>query len=291
MLYDSYGRSGTTTFRPTNPGWGNAATTAKASTTVSNPRVTLPAGKQADMDYGFSAPTTPTPQAPTSFGGGGAGTFEDPALAQIRALAARSRSAAMAGALSKKKQATIEYGDPTGVQGIDEDTSKAARDNPFSVLKNLDRNYSQGVASLEDALNKSNLFYSGYRGDQLGKAATANQQDRYNASTRFRATITDIEDALAQALLNADMQEMNALWATGGRGVGGGGGGGGSGDQGAGLVGRPGESNPAGVPVLEGWNPVRNSDASYDITGLQQVAPDRWVDAFGWMYDSRGKRV
>lgn len=273
---------------------GNAMASAygvKPTPTATGGKVSMPPPSKPVLPGGShpSFPDVPeTPAAPSSFAPqsapGGGGGFVDPALAQIRALAARSRSEATARALAKKKQAAVEYGDASGVTGLDEATAKAAKDNPFSILKGLDRNYNEGVGRLEDALNKSNLFYSGHRGTELGKAATNYQQDKYGASTRFQAGITDIEDALAQALLQADMMEMQALMGSGGPY-------GGGGDNGAGFVGRPGEANPAGVPVVEGWDPSRNSDAKYDISGLTQVGPDRWVDPFGWMYDSNGRRV
>lgn len=212
-------------------------------------------------------------------------SFEDPALAQIRALSARSRSEATSRALSKKKQAAIQYGDPSGVQGLDQGTIDAARNNPFSILKNTERSYTEGVGRLEDAFNKSNLFYSGYRGTELGKAATGYQQQRYDAGTRFQATITDIEDALAQALLQADMMEMQSMLGSGNYSSGGGGG-----DNGAGYTGRPGEANPAGLGVLEGWDPSRNSDAKYDTSGLVWDG-SAFVDAFGYRYDRDGRRV
>ncbi len=204
----------------------------------------------------------------------GGGFSQDPNNALALAMAARTRGEANAQATAKKKQAAIEFGE--GAEG---------EANPFSILKNLDRGYKSGVDNLENQLNESNLFYSGYRAKQLGEAATQSQQQKYDASTRYRGLLSDVDSALAAALLNADMLEMQA------GGGGGGGGGNASGDQGAGLVGRPGEQNQAGLAVIEGWNPVRNADASYDISGLQQIDTDRWVDSFGWQYDHRGKRV
>jgi hypothetical protein len=137
------------------------------------------------------------------------------------------RTQAQASALAKRKQAAIEYGDPTGVEGIDDATSKAASENPFSVLKNLEHGYKTGTADLEEGLNKGNLFYSGYRGQQLGEAARGYQDSRYQAGTRFKGLMTDIGDNLANALMNADMYEASAIMGSDGGSYGGGDDGGG----------------------------------------------------------------
>lgn len=166
-----------------------------------------------------AAPSARDVQLPqTSFTGGSGGydVNSDPAVARIGALSQRMRAEAQASALAKKKQATLEYGDPTGVEGIDEATAKAARENPFSILSAMKRSYDTGLGDLEEGLNKGNLFYSGYRGQQLGEAGTAYQQGRYDAGNRYRATIQDINDALAGTLLNADMMDADAIGASDG---------------------------------------------------------------------------
>jgi hypothetical protein len=132
-------------------------------------------------------------------------------LAQAQALALRQREVARSAAAAKRAQAAIEYGDPSGVQGLDEQTIAAARDNPFSVLRNLERDYQTGVRDLEENLNAANLFYSGYRGTKLGEAATDYQSRRASAASAFQGLLADVENALAQALLQADWAEAAAL--------------------------------------------------------------------------------
>ena len=157
----------------------------------------------ADIAYGN--------QPALSGGVGGYDVNSDPAVAAAQGLAAKIRANAQASALAKTKQAVIEYGDSSGVSGIDEATQKAARENPFSILKNLEHTYTTGKQDLEEGLNKSNLYYSGYRGQQLGEAARSYEQNRYGAGTAFKGLLTDINDQLANALLNADMYEANSL--------------------------------------------------------------------------------
>jgi hypothetical protein len=146
-----------------------------------------------------------------SGGMGGYDLSTDPAVAAAAGLSAKLRAMAQASALAKIKQAAIEYGDPTGVEGLDEATLKASRENPFSITKNLERSYKTGLGELEEGLNASNLFYSGYRGKQLGEAARGYQQSKYDASNAFRGLLTDINDRLAQSLMDADMYEAGAI--------------------------------------------------------------------------------
>lgn len=184
--------------------------------------------QQQPFPAASSINTTP---APLSGGTGGYDVNSDPAVAAAQGLAAKIRANAQASALAKRKQAALEYGDPTGVEGVDEATAKAARENPFSILKNMEHAYGTGRRDLEEGLNKANLFYSGYRGQQLGEAARAYEQNRYQAGTQFKGLMTDIGDQLANALLNADMYEQNALLNSSGGAYGGGGGDGGGGGE------------------------------------------------------------
>lgn len=152
---------------------------------------------------------------------GGVGGYDinsDPAVAAARGLAAKMRAQAQATALAKRRQAAIEFGDPTGIEGIDEETARKARENPFSILKNLEYGYTTGLEGLEEGLNAANLFYSGYRSKQLAEAARRYQQARYDASTQFRGLMSDINEQLANALLNADIMEAQAALGSSGGG-------------------------------------------------------------------------
>lgn len=135
----------------------------------------------------------------------------DPAVAAAHGLAEKIRARAQAQATAKRIQAAIEYGDPTGVEGLSDEQRKAAKENPFSILSDLEHKYQTGTRDLEEGLNKSNLFYSGYRGQQLAEGARSYQGARYQAGTNFRALNSDISDQLSNALLQADMYEQNAL--------------------------------------------------------------------------------
>lgn len=158
-----------------------------------------------------AAATIPTVDTALSGGMGGYDLGADPAVALAAGLAAKQRAMAQASALAKRKQAAIEYGDPSGITGLDDATQKAARDNPFSVLKRIDRSYETGTRELEEGLNAANLFYSGYRGQQLAEAARGYQQTKYDAANSFRGLLTDIDAGLADALMQADYLDAQAM--------------------------------------------------------------------------------
>ena len=212
--------------RPASAGFGGGLGTALVRRRAAPKK--LPASRpQAPR---ITPPRTPAASdinlQPGTLSGGMAAGYDinsDPAVAAAQGLAGKIRAQAQARALAKREQAAIEYGDPTGVTGISEKSSTAARENPFSVLKNLDYSYKTGLRDLEEGLNSANLFYSGYRGQQLGEAARGYEQGRYTAGTNYRALQSDISDQLSEALLNADMYEQNALLGSSGGGYDGGG--------------------------------------------------------------------
>jgi hypothetical protein len=220
------------------PPKGRPGSGIKRPPTIRPPRTPTPSAPQvappsaAGLNQGLMA----TANSGLAGGGGGYNVASDPAVAAAQGLAAKMRATAQAQAQAKRVQAAIEYGDPTGVEGIGEQEAKAAKENPFSILKNLEHSYSTGTRDLEEGLNKANLHYSGYRGQQLGEASRGYQDSRYQAATRFKGLNTDISDQLANALLSADSYEAQSLMNSDGGSWGGGGYGGDSyGDDGVGY--------------------------------------------------------
>ena len=216
---------------------------------------------------GSSATTSPTYAGPGSSAshGGSPGTYGDPAYELAKAFAIRSRKEAQDRALAKRRAAAIQYGSAAGLEGVlggdFASVAQQASQNPFSVIANLKYGYDRGVSDLEEQLNKANLFYSGYRGEQLGDAAHQYQQAGYNANTQFQGLLTDVADQLAAALMAADQAEMMAaLNAAAGSFPGGGGGGGGEGGGGSGYPpGTFGLAHPPGMfipPGTGGWSNV-----------------------------------
>ena len=229
--------------------------------TPDNPNPTFTPGSSGNPQSGFGQPAvgSSNPGGGGADGGGAGGDgggsgggpspfdfSSDPILQQIMAEAQRQMAEAQANALAKREQLAVAYGDASGL-GLDKSYETAAANNPFSVIHNAKRSYDQGVVSLEDALNKDNLFYSGARGTKLGEAATGFQRTNYGNQQRFRGSLQDVQSTLAQALQSARYMEMSGQegayaralsaalaggYAGGGGGSGGGGGGGGGGGSG-----------------------------------------------------------
>lgn len=126
-------------------------------------------------------PTTPAKPA----GSAPAPTWQDdPILAQIKALAQQGNASAQAQYDDARRQAMIAY-DGQG--------------NPFSTLAQLLQGHTNTVRSMDENLNKSNLFYSSYRGDQLGKENQAYQGQQYAAAQALQGGLTGLSGALLQA--------------------------------------------------------------------------------------------
>lgn len=155
---------------------------------------------------------------------GGAGGYDigsDPAVAAAHGISEKIRAQAAASALAKRIQAATEYGSAEGLQqalgGQYADVQAKAAANPFSVMASQKHAYDVGLRDLEEQLNNANLFYSGYRGQQLGEAARGYQQNQYEAANAYHGLLNDISDQLSQALMSADQYDMQAaLGSTGG---------------------------------------------------------------------------
>lgn len=136
----------------------------------------------------------------------------DPILQQIQALAEQNKAAAEAGALAQRQQALIAYGyDPTlGGEYGDASTQAAAQQNPFSVLKNLQRQHEQRQTSLNENLNKQNLFYSSYRGTQLQNEGTQYLGEQSSANQALQGAFGSIAANLLSAKQSGQQQVTQA---------------------------------------------------------------------------------
>jgi hypothetical protein len=72
-------------------------------------------------------------------------------------------------------------------------------ENPFSALSRLKRSYGQNVEQTDDALNKANLYFSGFRGKTLADLAYENQMSQYDATTAVNRDLQAITDFLLAA--------------------------------------------------------------------------------------------
>lgn len=149
------------------------------------------------------APTTPRPSAPgqTPSASAAPTSQDDPILAQLKALAQQGNASAQAQYDDARHQALIAYGYDPALASLygDAGTQAAAQGNQFSTLAQLLQGHKNTVHSLDENLNKQNLFYSGYRGDQLGKENQAYQGQQYAAAQALQGGLTGLSGALLGA--------------------------------------------------------------------------------------------
>lgn len=232
------------------PGGGSSLAAALAAL---NPSGTSNLGATALPGYNGAYPYGP----PTAQGAGATQGYDfssDPVFQQAQAIIARTEEEARAAAIARKTAIAEQYGDATGLR-LGSSVEQIAKNNPFSVVASMKRGYEQGVNRLEDQLNKANLFYSGWRGTELGNASTAYQQNQYNARSRFQASIQDVNNQLAQSLLNSEWQRLSAMQSAYQAGLGNPSQYGGAGGAGGGGGGGGGAASPYGKVVYQGMNP------------------------------------
>ena len=208
-------------------GWGAAATYAKRrnpapqSAATTRTQQQSAARSQPYAKYGLGAAgTAAKPQIGDALGpvvlpetkpsGPPAGAYDyssDPILLQIQASSAKARSDAQTAALEARKRAAIRFGDATGIVD-DEGTREAARGNSFSTLAELARAYQRGVEGIDEATNKRNLFFSGYRGKLLGRQLEERNRQEYGARNELQDYLSGVGRDLTAALLAADTAEQ-----------------------------------------------------------------------------------
>lgn len=190
------------TFRPT-----------LAGETPSAPKVKIPLGvaapNPATAPVSAPAPVPAPTAAPPSF------TFnpdEDPIVQMVKAAGQRSVQQAEGSELAGRKQTLIDYGYDPALSSLypDQPTSDAAQQNPFSFLANLGHGYDVAGHNLDEQLNKQNLFYSGYRGTQLGELARSEGQQQAAGYGNLQHTLGALSDALLKARADAEGANLNA---------------------------------------------------------------------------------
>jgi hypothetical protein len=136
----------------------------------------------------------------------------DPVLQQISALSTQQRADAQSGAMSLRKQLAIDYGDTDYARSVlgDENTAQAAANNPNSVRAQLSKSYTQGQGTLDEALNKANLFYGGERIKQQGNLTQNYQSQLAGATGKEQGALGDINSNLTSALSAADARDQAA---------------------------------------------------------------------------------
>jgi hypothetical protein len=191
--------------------------------------ITPVAGGAAGIGSGAgTGAAPPPPPAPPTAPGFNADT--DPIVAWTKAANEAAIKTALRGSLDEQERMLLGYGsqelarsvlgavdpslrgDPTIAPTI-----AAISDNPdtsTSMLARLARSYRDVTAANEDAMNKNNLFYSGYRVKRLGDLSYSNQTNLADAASRAQDALRQIaagvlgvrnsaQDRLLQAIENA----------------------------------------------------------------------------------------
>lgn len=140
----------------------------------------------------------------------GADYSSDPILQQIRALAIRNDATAESQAADARRQELLNYGYVPGLDYGDQATATAAQQSPFSVLAQLQRSHDQRTRSIDENTNRANLYYSSYRGQQLGNEGTNYLGDQANASQHLQGVLAQIAGNLASAKQTSQERIMQA---------------------------------------------------------------------------------
>lgn len=200
-----------------------------AASTAANPQASGGAYGVTKTGQTVGAPMPDTPQIVSAYqqaqgpGGGNGDTGDptasysfDPALQGILAAQEGTISKAKTDALDQQRQSLIGFGSQELARemlGANDPTLAAISDNPdaaTSTLAALNRNYRGQQVTLDDSLNKENLWYGGWHGKELGDLNQQKAQDVADATAQERAAIAQILSSLAATTTGARNAEQQA---------------------------------------------------------------------------------
>jgi hypothetical protein len=258
------------------------------------------AGSPAASALGLAVPAGPTGAgevtgtayegADTSdFGGSYGPQYTGPSSSLLAAQMGEDLGAMASGMTSKIRQALVDLGltdrsQLTGgaAQYVDEPTWQAAANNKYSLFATLKASADKQTAQSRAKLAAAGMLGSGQLTNEANSILKQLEEKSYAGVRTFSGTVGELLAAYAQRqrdwasrLAEARFAQQQVAAA------------GGQVDLGAGLVGRAGEW--ADLPVSIGYDPVRNADAQYDLSGATQIGPDRYRGPQGQIYDSHGR--
>jgi hypothetical protein len=137
----------------------------------------------------------------------------DPVLARIKALGTQDVANARSEAEALRKKAIIDSGlsDVGAEIGVDPNTVQAAAANPFSTAALLRKEQEVRGRDLDNSLNQQNLFYSGYRANQLTDLATSGAQQQSQLQGDVRSLLGGINTGVTEAEQAAFRAEQAAM--------------------------------------------------------------------------------
>lgn len=311
---------------PTNKGWGNAATVAKKAAPAAPKAVPKPVIKKPPArplpgnpnwsqaaEYGWTGSPDPnvvsraTQFAPeisgdysfnTGGGGGGAMPGWGIDVGMLESQRDEDIGSFRSGMGTRIKQALIDLGlsdvsqlNEQARSYVDDATLEAAKQNKYSLFAQLQQKANRATAKSRAALAARGMLSSGQLTKEAKDVLEESEQARYAGVREFSGGIGDLMEQYAsrqREWANKIAEARMQAAASGYGGYGGGGGGGGGGPEFGTGVGRPGEW--ADLPVLEGWQPGRNTDARYDMSGATPV-PGGYIGPQGQRYDENGRVI
>lgn len=141
----------------------------------------------------------------------------DPAMIQMQGSVNSALAFAESEALRRQRDMVMEYGDPKTAEalfGSKDPTVKAAAENPFSIFKMLAKQYELEDRTLDESLNKANLWYSGEHERAAKLHAEDQLRKQYEANRQLQTGLMDIKSALAATRLDAMQQQGNQILET-----------------------------------------------------------------------------
>jgi len=259
---------------------------------------------------------TPPPSAPEQgdyfggidyqpdWGGGGGGTIEPysgPSSALLSSQSAEDLGAMSSSMTSKIRQALVDLGltdvsqlTPDAQKYLDQATLTAAGQNKYSLFGQIATTAAKATAQQRAKLAAQGMLSSGALTKSMQDIVDEAEQKRYAGVREFSGSVGDLLAQYAQRqrdwasrIAEARFAEAQYAAYTGSlydaaRQ------GGGPEDRGAGLVGRPGEW--ADLPVAVGYDPVRNADAQYDMSGATKTDWG-YIGPQGQRYDDHGRVI
>jgi len=274
-------------------------------------KVNVAMGRPAN--YGSLPPETApdtgisdVPDYVSGLGGGGGGGYIEPYTGASSALLS-SQSAEDLGAMSssmtsKIRQALVDLGltdvsqlDPGARQYVDQATLTAAGQNKYSLFGQIATASAKATAMQRARLAAQGMLASGALTKSMQDILDEAEQKRYAGVRTFSGDVGTLLSAYAERqrdwasrIAEARFQEAQYraanqdAWSGGasdptGRGWD-------SPERGA----RPGEW--ADLPVRVGWNPIKNSDAEYDMSGATKTDWG-YIGPQGQRYDENGRVI
>lgn len=145
----------------------------------------------------------------------------DPGYLQALASLGLARDQATAGLEDQRRQALIEFGDPS-FAGSDATLAAEARANPFGTSQLLSKNYTDQQSAARQLANRGGVYQGGALTSGLGEAQrqyALNNQEQTTALQQLLASLAQQQAAAGQAYgvgqSQAQLDAYNALLASG----------------------------------------------------------------------------